>query len=68
MFRKHVSYAYFHTGKNSYGIRFVTAKVGYGKGSHRINVVLKKFVLNKIHIPKLGMLKLVRTSLDASLV
>ena len=38
----------------------VTAKAGYGKGSCLINFVLRKFVLDKVHIPELIMLKLVR--------
>ena len=33
------SYADIRTGKSSYGIRFVTVKAGYGKGTYWINFV-----------------------------
>ena len=52
-------------GKSSYGIRFVTAKVGYGKGSYQIKFVLKMFVLDKVHIPKVRKLKLIKGTTQA---
>ena len=51
--------------KNTYGIRLVTAKVGYGKGSYRIKFVLKMFVPDKVHIFKLRMLKLTKDTTQA---
>ena len=63
--RKQEIYADVHTEKSSYGIRLVTAKVGYGKGSYRIKLVLKKSVLEKVHIPNLRMLKLVKGTTQA---